>query len=89
MVYGCRLSKVILNLNVTVCFFFLFLGNLGGARKKSVKFAMEPETVIPESTDDRIKKLEEALESAAKERQEILEAAEQEIEYHRSIAGSK
>ena len=50
---------------------------------------MEPETVIPESTDDRIKKLEEALESAAKERQEILEAAEQEIEYHRSIAGPK
>lgn len=36
--------------------------------------------------DEKLKKLEEALESAAKERQEILEAAEQEIEYHRSIA---
>lgn len=47
---------------------------------------MEPETVIPESNDDRIKQLEEALESAAKERQEILEAAEKEIDYHRSIA---
>jgi chromosome segregation ATPase len=59
----------------------------GGARsKKSVKFAMEPETVIPTSSDDRVKKLEEALETAAKERQEILEAAEKEIDYHRSIA---
>jgi hypothetical protein len=36
----------------------------GGARsKKSVKFAMEPETVIPASSDDRVKKLEEALET--------------------------
>ena len=59
----------------------------GGARsKKSVKFAMEPETVIPTSSDDRVKNLEEALETAAKERQEILEAAEKEIDYHRSIA---
>ena len=47
---------------------------------------MEPETVIPTSSDDRVKKLEEALETAAKERQEILEAAEKEIDYHRSIA---
>lgn len=38
------------------------------------------------SMDERVKKLEEALEAAARERQEILEAAEQEIEYHRSIA---
>lgn len=33
-----------------------------------------------------MKQLEKALEDAAKERQEILEAAEKEIEYHRSIA---
>ena len=58
----------------------------GARSKKSVKFAMEPETVIQESSDGRVKQLEEALESAAKERQEILEAAEKEIEYHRSIA---
>ena len=36
--------------------------------------------------DEQIKQLEEALETAARERQEILEAAEKEIEYHRSIA---
>ncbi len=36
--------------------------------------------------DERVRKLEEALETAAKERQEILEAAQKEIEYHRSIA---
>lgn len=35
---------------------------------------------------DKVKQLEEALDAAAKERQEILEAAEKEIEYHRSIA---
>jgi len=63
----------------------------GGARKKSVKFAIEPEpemTVIGVSSDhkDKISSLERALEDAAKERQEILEAAEREIEYHRSIA---
>ena len=57
----------------------------GGARKKTVKFAAEPETVIPSDMDDRVVKLEHALEAAAKERQEILEAAEKEIEYHRSI----
>ena len=57
----------------------------GGARKKTVKFAAEPETVIAPDMDDRVQKLECALEAAAKERQEILEAAEKEIEYHRSI----
>lgn len=35
---------------------------------------------------ERIAELEKALEDAAKERQEILEAAEKEIEYHRTIA---
>ena len=35
---------------------------------------------------DRVSSLEAALEAAAAERQEILLAAEQEIEYHRSIA---
>ena len=44
--------------------------------------------IAPPSTtmDEQIKQLEEALETAARERQEILEAAEKEIEYHRSIA---
>ena len=51
-----------------------------GTKKKSVKFA---ETVI---ADDKVTSLEKALEDAARERQEILEAAEREIEYHRSIA---
>ena len=50
-----------------------------------MKFAAEPETVIAPDMDDRVQKLECALEAAAKERQEILEAAEKEIEYHRSI----
>lgn len=36
--------------------------------------------------DERVKQLEDALDAAAKERQEILEAAEKEIDYHRSIA---
>ena len=67
---------------------------LGGARKKTVKFACptEPETVITSASSadmtmspQQVKRLEEALEAAAKERQEILEAAEKEIEYHRSI----
>ena len=69
--------------------------SLGGARKKTVKFATtEPETVIATSDTtmatsiQQVKKLEEALEAAAKERQEILEAAEKEIEYHRSIGTS-
>ena len=35
---------------------------------------------------NQVKQLEDALEAAARERQEILEAAEKEIEYHRSIA---
>jgi myosin heavy subunit len=62
----------------------------GGARKKSVKFAVESEPVIAASPstdlDSKIANLERALEDAAKEREEILEAAEKEIEYHRSIA---
>ena len=59
-------------------------------RKKSVKFALEPTTVISPSDltekDNKIQELEKALDDAARERQEILEAAESEIEYHRSIA---
>ena len=39
-----------------------------------------------ETMDEQVKQLEDALEAAARERQEILEAAEKEIEYHRSIA---
>ena len=35
---------------------------------------------------EQVKQLEDALEAAARERQEILEAAEKEIDYHRSIA---
>ena len=64
----------------------------GGARKKSVKFAVEPETVISTPAaaggelEAKVANLERALEDATKERQEILEAAEREIEYHRSIA---
>ena len=67
------------------------LGNVGGAKKKSVKFAAEPETVIATSdtdtsTDAKVARLQKELEEAANERKEILRAAEQEIEYHRSIA---
>ena len=54
-------------------------------RKKSVKFNLEPETVIDQSDSnaEKIAELEKALEDAAKEREEILEAAQNEIEYHR------
>ena len=67
-----------------ICTFFV----IGGARKKSVKFAAEPEIQEPPSTTmtEQVKQLEDALEAAARERQEILEAAEKEIDYHRSIA---
>eukprot|EP00096_Caligus_rogercresseyi_P000413 TRINITY_DN10856_c0_g1_i1.p1 TRINITY_DN10856_c0_g1~~TRINITY_DN10856_c0_g1_i1.p1 ORF type:complete len:734 (-),score=239.40 TRINITY_DN10856_c0_g1_i1:136-2337(-) len=49
--------------------------------KKVVSFAS-----APEKEDDRLKELEEALQAAKEERQELLEAAEKEIEYHRLIA---
>ncbi|TRY74800.1 hypothetical protein TCAL_07117 [Tigriopus californicus] len=52
-------------------------------RKKSVKFNLEPEQ---DDSLDKIARLEAALEEASRERKEILEAAEKEIEYHRSIA---
>ena len=56
---------------------------VNGAKKKSVSFAV----ASPSAEDnDRLASLEAALEAAASERQEILLAAEQEIEYHRSIA---
>ena len=44
--------------------------------------------MTPSTSDgvDKVAGLERALEDAARERQEILEAAEREIEYHRSIA---
>ena len=55
---------------------------VNGAKKKSVSFAV----ASPSEDNDRLASLEAALEAAASERQEILLAAEQEIEYHRSIA---
>ncbi|CAB4064334.1 NUAK family SNF1-like kinase 1,Serine/threonine-protein kinase par-1,NUAK family SNF1-like kinase 2 [Lepeophtheirus salmonis] len=48
-----------------------------------VSFARESSTT---ENEDRIKELEEALDTAVEERQELLEAAEKEIEYHRLIA---
>ena len=52
-------------------------------RKKSVKFALE-EAPPSSSSDERVAELERKLEVANRERQDILQAAEKEIEYHRS-----
>ena len=57
-------------------------------KKKSVKFALEPEAVIKGDEggggdSKRVAELEKQLEHAKKDRQEILHAAEKEIEYHR------
>ncbi len=57
-----------------------------GERKKSVKFALEDLDDSEDSNSSRVKELEKKLDAANKERQDILQAAEKEIEYHRSIA---
>ena len=55
--------------------------------KKSVKFNTEPE-VLNSATDPiaRVKELEDSLNAAYKERQEIIETCRKEVDFHRTIA---
>merc|ERR1712088_253827 len=58
----------------------------GGAKvKKSVKFNMEPEQAS-ETSGRSVKELEEALEAAYRERNEIIKTCRNEVEFHRTIA---
>merc|ERR1712088_1258449 len=62
-------------------------GGGGGAKvKKSVKFNMEPEAATCESSGRTVKELEEALEAAYRERNEIIKTCKNEVEFHRTIA---
>ena len=54
--------------------------------KKSVKFNMEPEPATCESSGRTVKELEEALEAAYRERNEIIKTCKNEVEFHRTIA---
>jgi DNA repair exonuclease SbcCD ATPase subunit len=57
----------------------------GGAKvKKSVKFSVEPEAVSEPSRG--VKDLEDALEAAYKERNDIIDQCRKEVEFHRTIA---
>ena len=59
----------------------------GGAKvKKSVKFNMEPEQPASETSGRSVKELEEALEAAYRERNEIIKTCRNEVEFHRTIA---
>merc|ERR1712088_670431 len=58
----------------------------GGVKvKKSVKFNMEPEQAS-ETSGRSVKELEEALEAAYRERNEIIKTCRNEVEFHRTIA---
>merc|ERR1712200_180284 len=58
----------------------------GGAKvKKSVKFNMEPEQAS-ETSGRSVKELEEAVEAAYRERNEIIKTCRNEVEFHRTIA---
>merc|ERR1719410_851499 len=59
----------------------------GGAKvKKSVKFNMEPAEQASETSGRSVKELEEALEAAYRERNEIIKTCRNEVEFHRTIA---
>lgn len=54
--------------------------------KKSVKFTDEPEVCKDLELSNRVKELEEQLDAAYKERNEILNSCRNEVEFHRTIA---
>lgn len=54
--------------------------------KKTVKFTEKPEVLKEPENMDKLKQLEEALEAAYAERNEILETCRKEVEFHRTIA---
>merc|ERR1719412_555390 len=57
----------------------------GGKPKKSLRFAAEPE-VLNEPKPGSVKELENALQAAYSERNEIIETCRKEVEFHRTIA---
>merc|ERR1711976_857174 len=57
----------------------------GGKPKKSLRFAAEPE-VLNEPKPGSVKELEDALQAAYSERNEIIETCRKEMEFHRTIA---
>ena len=57
----------------------------GGKPKKSLRFAAEPE-VLNEPKPGSVKELEDALQAAYSERNEIIETCRKEVEFHRTIA---
>merc|ERR1719510_1573581 len=61
----------------------------GGKAKKSVRFGAEPEVQVlndPSAKPSTMKELEDALQSAYAERNEIIETCRKEVEFHRTIA---
>merc|ERR1719220_1293352 len=61
----------------------------GGKVKKSVRFGAEPEVQVlndPAAKPSTMKELEDALQAAYAERNEIIETCRKEVEFHRTIA---
>merc|ERR1712002_907613 len=58
----------------------------GGKVKKSVKFNAEPEILTETAKPGTVKELEEQLQSAYAERNEIIATCRKEVEFHRTIA---
>merc|ERR1719510_1837924 len=60
----------------------------GGKVKKSVRFGAEPEVQVltDQNKPTTMKELEDALQSAYAERNEIIETCRKEVEFHRTIA---
>merc|ERR1711974_588105 len=58
----------------------------GGKPKKSLRFAAEPEVLNDPAKPSTMKELEDALQSAYAERNEIIETCRKEVDFHRTIA---
>ena len=58
----------------------------GGKPKKSLRFAAEPEVLNDPNKPSTMKELEDALQSAYAERNEIIETCRKEVDFHRTIA---
>ena len=58
----------------------------GGKPKKSLRFAAEPEVLNDPSKPSTMKELEDALQAAYAERNEIIETCRKEVDFHRTIA---
>merc|ERR1719150_3109747 len=58
----------------------------GGKPKKSLRFAEEPEVLNDPTKPTNLKEMEEALQAAYSEMNEIIETCRKEVEFHRTIA---